>query len=167
MRFPISSIVFVTMLLGAVTFITLSSPDLPPLVASHFDAAGNANSVMVREDYVHFMLWIGVALPMVLVGVMAFVYSRASNLKLPNSEYWLAPQNIAATRLFLAGHSVWFGSILVAMIAYLHWLVLKAHQTHPPHLSSTLAIAGLIAFLIATLAWALVLLLAFRLPNRH
>src|ERR1700759_3252726 len=100
MRFPLSSIVFVLMLIGAVAFITLSSPDLPLMVASHFDAGGNANSFMTRGDYVHFMLWIGVALPMVMVGIMAYAYSKASNLKLPHSEHWMAPQNIAATRVF-------------------------------------------------------------------
>jgi uncharacterized membrane protein len=166
MKFPVSSIVFVVMLLAAVVYIVTSAAGLPDMVASHFDAAGNPNSFMSRGDYTHFMLWIGVALPMIMVAIMAYAYSKASNLKVPNREYWMAPQNISATRFFLVGHSVWFGSILVGMICFVHWLVIKANHTQPPHLDSTLIIVGLVVFVTVTLGWALVLLFAFRRPRR-
>jgi uncharacterized membrane protein len=162
----VSTTVFVLTLLLAVAFITASSSQLPPVVASHFDAAGNPNSFMARTDYIHFLLWIGVAVPMALVAVLTFVNSRKIKLKLPNSDYWMAPARIAETRAFLVGHSVWFGTIFVAMICYVNWLVLKAHQVAPPHLAAGLVVAGLVIFVVLAGGWAMVLLFAFRRPRR-
>lgn len=164
-KHPVSTAVFVIALLLAVGFIASSTSQLPPVVASHFDAAGNPNSFMARGDYIHFMLSIGVALPMVLVAMLTFVNSRKIKLKLPNSDYWMAPSRIAETRAFLVGHSVWFGTIFIAMIGFVHWLVLKAHQVAPPHLSGSLVIGGLVAFVVVAGGWALVLLFSFRRPR--
>jgi len=85
-------------------------------------------------------------------------------LKLPNREYWLAPQRLDRTRSFLVAHGVWFGSLLVTLVCFVHWLELGANRQQPPHLSSQTFAAVLIAFLIATAAWVAALMFAFRRP---
>jgi hypothetical protein len=105
-----------------------------------------------------------VGLPIVVVAILTAVYSRATEMKLPNREYWLAPQRVGQTRAFLVAHGVWFGSLMVILGCFVHWQELTANRLQPPHLSSHTFAAGLIAFLMATAAWVAVLLFAFRRP---
>jgi uncharacterized membrane protein len=156
--------VFVLLLVFAILFVTGTASELPPTVASHFDAAGQPNAFMSRSGYVRFMLCLAVGLPVIVVVVLRSVYSRATDLKLPNREYWLAPERLERTRAFLVAHGVWFGSLMVTLTCSVHWLELGANRQQPPHLSSQSFAAVLIAFLIATLAWIAALMFAFRRP---
>jgi uncharacterized membrane protein len=156
--------VFVLLLLFAILFVIGTASELPPTVASHFDAAGQPNAFMSRSGYVRFMLSLAVGLPVIVVVILRSVYSRATDLKLPNREYWLAPERLERTRAFLVAHGVWFGSLMVTLTCSVHWLELGANRQQPPHLSSQSFAAVLIAFLIATLAWIAALMFAFRRP---
>jgi hypothetical protein len=156
--------VFVLLLLFAILFVTGTASELPLTVASHFDAAGQPNAFMSRSGYVRFVLCLAVGLPAIVVAVLWMVYSRATDLKLPNREYWLAPERLDRTRAFLVAHGVWFGSLLVTLACFVHWLELGANRQQPPHLSNQSFAAVLIAFLIATAAWIAALMFAFRRP---
>jgi uncharacterized membrane protein len=165
-RFPhwLTWSVFIVLLLFAVLYVTGTAPQMPPTVASHFNAAGNANSFMSHDGYTRFILCVAIGLPVVVVAIMTAVYLRATEMKLPNRDYWLAPQRIGQTRAFLVAHGVWFGSLLVILGCFVHWQELSANRFAPPHLSSATFAAGLIAFLIATALWVGVLMFAFRRP---
>jgi uncharacterized membrane protein len=156
--------VFILLLLFAILFVTGTASELPPTVASHFDAAGRPNAFMSRSGYVRFVLCLAVGLPAIVVAVLWMVYSRATDLKLPNREYWLAPERLDRTRAFLVAHGVWFGSLLVTLACFVHWLELGANRQQPPHLSNQSFAAVLIAFLAATAAWIGALMFAFRRP---
>jgi uncharacterized membrane protein len=156
--------VFIVLLLFAILFVTGTASDLPLTVASHFDAAGQPNAFMSRSGYTRFVLCLVVGLPVTVVSILTAVYSRATDLKLPNREYWLAPQRLDRTRAFLVAHGVWFGSLLVTLVCCVHWLELGANRQQPPHLSSQTFAAVLIAFLVATAAWVAALMFAFRRP---
>jgi uncharacterized membrane protein len=156
--------VFIVLLLFATLFVTGTASELPLTVASHFDAAGHPNGFMSRSGYIRFVLSVAVGLPIIVVAILTAVYSRAADLKLPNREYWLAPQRLDATRAFLVAHGVWFGSLLVILGCFVHWLELAANRQQPPHLSNSSFAAVLIAFLIATAAWLAVLMFGFRRP---
>ena len=158
-------IVFALMLLFAVLYVMRTSPGLPPMVAAHYDAAGGANSFMTRSSYIKFILGMSVALPIAMVALLTFVYSNARDMKLPNRDYWLAPERIAQTRSLLVSYGVWFGSTLVAMGCYVHWLELAAHRSAPPQLSNQLFGGGLLAFFLITAGWIVALLGTFRRPR--
>ena len=79
-------------------------------------------------------LAIGIGVPLALVALLTFVYSRAADMKLPNRDYWLAPERIAETRDLLVAHGIWFGYAADQLVCYVHWLELKAHRSAPPHL---------------------------------
>jgi uncharacterized membrane protein len=159
--------VFIVLLLFAILYVTGTASQLPPTVASHFNAAGHPNAFMSRSGYTRFILCFAVGFPIVIVAILTAVYSRATEMKLPNREYWLAPQRIGQTRSFLVAHGVWFGSLLVTLGCFVHWQELSANRLLPPHLSSTTFAAGLIAFLAATVAWVAVLMFTFRRPVRE
>ena len=156
--------VFIALLLLAILFVTGTASKLPPMVASHFDASGQPNAFMSRSGYIRFVLCFAVGFPVVIVIILTMVYSRATDLKLPNRDYWLAPQRLDRTRAFLVAHGVWFGSLLVTLVCYVHWLELRANRLLPPHLSNQTFAALMLAFLIATGVWIAALMFAFRRP---
>jgi uncharacterized membrane protein len=156
--------VFIALLLLAIFFVTGTASELPPMVASHFDASGQPNAFMSRSGYIRFALCFAVGFPVAIVIILTTVYSRATDLKLPNRDYWLAPQRLDRTRAFLVAHGVWFGSLLVTLACYVHWLELRANRLLPPHLSIQTFAALMLAFLIATAVWISALMFAFRRP---
>ena len=156
--------VFVILLLIAMLFVTGTASQLPLTVASHFDAAGQPNAFMSRSGYIRFMLCLCVGLPVLVVAVLTAVHSRARELKLPNREYWMAPQRVERTRSFLVAHGVWLGSLLVVLSCCVHWLELGANRQQQPHLPNQLFAACMIVFLIAMAAWIAALMFAFRRP---
>jgi uncharacterized membrane protein len=161
----ISWIAFALALLFAIFYFSNTISGLPPMVASHFDGAGFPTAHMTRASYTKFVFAIGVGFPIAMVALLSAVYSRAGDMKLPNRDYWLAPERIAQTRALLVAHAVWFGCLMVAMVCYIHWLVLAAHRSVPPHLSDQLVMGGLLVFMGIAVGWIIGLLRAFRLPR--
>ena len=99
---------------AAIYFLTRTTDQLPLMVASHFDAGGFPTAFMPRARYFRFVLTLGIAVPLALVALLTAVYSRAADMKLPNRDYWLAPERIGQTRGFLVAHGIWFGSLLIS-----------------------------------------------------
>jgi uncharacterized membrane protein len=158
-------IVFVLMLAFAMVYVTSTVPHLPPMVASHFDMTGYPNAFMTRSHYTLFILGFAVGLPVAIVALLTWVYTGARDFKLPNRDYWLAPERLPRTRAILIAHGVWFGSLLVAMVCFVHWLELAANRTMPPQLSNHWVSVGLLVFFLITAGWIIILLGAFRLPR--
>ena len=158
-------ILFGLLLLFAIGYVLRTVPHLPPLVASHFNGAGYPNAYMTRDFYTKFTLAFGVGLPAAIVALLSLVYSRTRDVRLPNRDYWLAPERIAQTRSALVSFGAWLGSLMVAMVCYVHWLILVAHRSVPPHFSKSLLLGGLLAFSLITGGLLVALLYAFRLPR--
>jgi uncharacterized membrane protein len=148
----------------AAAFVVTTSSQLPPHVAVHFDASGQATSFMSSGQYRLFILAFAIGLPVVLVATLRSVYWRARNFNLPNREYWLAPQRIFRTRSFLVAHGVWFGTLFAGLMCFVHWLVLDANRQIPPTLSNQAFFVGLVAFFGCMVAWLGTLLVTFRRP---
>jgi len=157
--------VLILVVCAAIFFITQTTGELPKMVASHFDAAGNPTAFVARASYLHFMLLIGIGAPLILVALLTVVYSRAADMKLPNADYWLAPLRIDRTRSFLVAHGIWFGSLLISVVCYAHWLELKANHQRPAHLPDELVYPALLLFFLLTVGWMAVLMRRFRRPR--
>jgi hypothetical protein len=158
-------VAFALALLLAIFYLSNTVSGLPPMVASHFDAAGFPTARMTRAFYAKFMFAMGVGFPIAMVTLLSLVYSKARDMKLPNRDYWLAPERIGQTRALLVSHAVWFGCLVVAMVCYMHWLILVAHRSLPPHLSNQLVMGGLLVFMGIALGWMIGLLRTFRRPR--
>jgi uncharacterized membrane protein len=161
----ISWAVFIVSLLLLIAFVVSTLPGLPPLVASHFNAAGYPDALISRSHYAALTLGLGVAVPIILVALLTAVYSRASDMKLPNRDYWLAEERIARTRALLVAHGIWFGTLLVSMVCFVHWLELAAHRRVPPQLSNGWVEMGVLIFFLITSGWTILLVVAFRRPQ--
>jgi hypothetical protein len=110
-------------------------------------------------------LTFGVGVPLALVALLTTVYARASGMKMPNRDYWLAPERIGRTRDFLVAHGIWFGVLLLGIVCFVHWLELQANRSQPAHLPNNLVYAGLLVFFLTAVGWIVILLLAFRRPR--
>jgi len=118
---------------------------------------------MARSAYVALMLAVTVGLPLVVV-LMSLTARLipARFINLPNREYWLAPERCAETVGYLARQGIFFGALLAVFLCFVHWLVVIANWQDPPHLPERLLFAGVVAFVVALVAWAGVFVLHFR-----
>lgn len=138
----------------AAVFVWVTSGQLPLLVASHFDGAGEANGFMPQRAYLALMLTLLVGLPSLLMALTwwSLGASRA-RINLPNRDYWLAPERRAATVAYLRTCLLWFGVLLLVFLCYVHWLVVLANGRQPPRLDNAWFVGGLVSFLAAMLVW--------------
>lgn len=78
-RFPLFSLaVFAGLLIFAAVYVSRTVRLMPPIVASHFDATGEANGFMLRDQYRVFMPIAAVALPFGVVALLAADGLRAA-----------------------------------------------------------------------------------------
>jgi hypothetical protein len=153
----------IALLAIAAAFILLSGQSLPPVVASHFAAGGHANGFMSRNAYLGLMLFITVAVPLLLaLGHSVVRLVPPHRVSLPNRDYWLAPERAAETFAFLRRHGMLMSAFLAAFLCYVHWLVVRANALHPPRLSESWFIAGLVVFLLTLAVWLRVFVAHFR-----
>ena len=147
---------FLILLICAALFIGVSSLSLPERVASHFVASGVANGFMPRTFYVRFMLFFALVLPSGLM-LLTNLTLRASEarMNLPHREYWLAPERRDETIEYLRQQNVRISFILTVFLCYVHWLVERANELTPPHLSSLGIIGGLVVLLVFIVIWAI------------
>lgn len=140
--------------IGAVFFFASSSM-LPPVVASHFVTDGAANAFMPKHAYVLFMAVMSLGLP-VLIGLLLGLIGRRippSLINIPNRSYWLAPERIDATLQYIQRQAGIFATLLVIFMCFVHWQVVQANLVQPPRLSERPFIAGLVLFMLTTVAW--------------
>lgn len=156
---------FVLMTL-AIYFVTSSSTNLPPQMASHFNAAGIADGFMSKESYTYTMLAVVVGVPG-LLALMPLVLGKLppSLINIPHREYWLASDKQASTFQTL---KVWMGVLAcfhLIFLSYIHWLVVQANQQQPPAMPAPDLYLGLIFFLLLIGIWSMLLLRQFKLSD--
>lgn len=151
------------LLLVAGLFIWSSAQLMPPQVASHFIGSGAANAWMPRGRYLAFMLVAGVLLPALLGELIGALSHLGGGLRVPNRDYWMAPERRERALAWMSGHARWFACLLSGFICYVHWLVIGANRVQPPQLPPAQVIPALAVFVIGTVAWGLGLQLHFRL----
>ncbi len=155
--------VFLVLVACAALFVWFTSLGLPEVAASHFVGSGAANGFMTRGSYESFMLLFVVVLPLVLVFVPTISLNNPkAGIRLPNKEYWLAPERQAETIEFLRQHMARFGSMLVVFLCYIHWLVIRANTLVPPRMPASWVIGGIVVFVISALIWTNMLLRHFK-----
>jgi hypothetical protein len=128
--------------LAAIVLVVATSASLPPRVATHFGAGGQANGWMTREGYVAFMLAFAVVLPWLVFAAIALL--PRGWLNIPGGNREIAPANreaaLALTRRFATG----LAASMIVLSAAAHVAILAAHRRAPPQLDEGpfLAVVG-------------------------
>lgn len=139
-------------------------PQMPEVVASHFDGRGAPNAWSGKGGF--FGLYLGIVL--MLVGVFEWLprwsESRPNfGMKLPHREHWLAPGRIGQTRAFFRRQMMLMGVLHVALAIFTVQLVILANFEPRPRLHASIFWALLIYFVLL-LAWLVYFFLHFRRP---
>src|SRR5260370_22457196 len=108
---------------------------VPEVVASLCSGRGVANGWQAKPSF--FTVFVGVS---VLAAVIGFGIPRIISamplqlINLPNKQYWLAPDHLAATRAFLNNYFAWFGCAVFLIIIGTFDYAIQAnlHPDTPP-----------------------------------
>jgi uncharacterized membrane protein len=145
---------FVTVL-AAIAQCVHDFPLLPDRLASHFAASGMPNGWMTKQQF--FITYALVLVPAFLVEF--WVSHRIANkpdakLRLPNKEYWLAPERRAETFAYFDSLFAWYGCALLLVEVFAMGLAMRANFDTPPQLPTgpiVSVIAGFVLFNIAAM----------------
>jgi uncharacterized membrane protein len=137
-------------------------PQLPETVASHFNAAGEADGWMARGVFVTFAIGtvVGTALLMAFAQSLVF-WAPDSLVSMPNKAYWYAPERRDATRASIARYLAWFGSATLLLMLGVNQLAIQANLSTELNLGITFWVL-LGAFLLFTAIWLMRMVLRFR-----
>jgi uncharacterized membrane protein len=158
------AVALTTTLAAALVSLPLSAAELPDRVASHFNAAGQADGWMSRESYLWGMAAVVLGMTAFIMGVFyvtRFLPTRTINI--PRRDYWLAPEHRQETLNYLFRAGLWLATLNATLMLGLHWLLVAANRVQPPRLSSQVWWL-LAAFLLAISAWSYVLIRRFHRP---
>ena len=142
-----------------------SAKELPPKVASHFNAAGVPDGWMSRDSYLWTMGAVAFGLTAFLLVIFYTLrYFPDGAINLPDRDYWLAPERRDETYAYLFRASLWLCAFQATLLLGVHQLVVAAHAAQPVQLSSRVWLL-LGAFLLAIILWSIALICRFRRPS--
>jgi len=126
---------------------------LPERLASHFGASGTPNGWMTKPQFfMTYALMFLVALFVEFSVGPKIATKPADKLRLPNKEYWLAPERRAETFAYFEGFFAWYGCALLLVEVLAMGLAMRANFDSPPVLATgpiVSVVAGFIVFNIA------------------
>ncbi len=139
---------------GGLLFALWLGSRLPPWVASHFGATGDANGWMSRDAFVGVMCATLAVLPLLLQGALTLGL-RFDGVNIPNARYWLAPPRRAEAVRSLHLYGVWLSAGVTVFLGWVFWQVALANHASAAHPALDLhtLLRGLAAMLAATAAW--------------
>ncbi|CAM3095249.1 DUF1648 domain-containing protein [Rariglobus hedericola] len=153
--------------LGALPFfvanIWLGTRNLPDRIATHFNAAGEADGWMSRDAHLVSFIALGLGMSAFIIGLcFAIRWFPADKLNVPNKAFWQKPANRAVAMGFLFYHAFWLGALSFAFIAAVNYFIVAANQNS----ASMLATRGLQItsglFIVGVIAWSFLLVRFFQ-----
>ncbi len=135
------------------------APLLPEQVASHFDAAGQADGWSSKSEFLATNLAIAVGMALLFLGVTVLINKVPNDwINLPNKDYWLAPERRAATLATINGQMEWLAAATLAFMLGLTQLTIQANLASAAALPGEafwLFFGGYMVFMVAWLIWLL------------
>ena len=146
----------------AIAQIATEMRNMPPLLATKFDFDGtpvawmSAGAVQLLEFGLLALFLIGFwLLP------RAFAHRPTTYWRIPNKDYWLAPERRAETIEALRGLISWMGIVVLLLFMAVTQLVFDANNRVPPRLASGALIWLLLSFLVFIVLWIWVIFRQF------
>jgi uncharacterized membrane protein len=162
-------LIFALLALYAAVHFSAIYPQLPSVVASHFDGRGAANGWQAKQAF--FTVFVGVTVLCVLVGfgLASLIGAMPMGLvNLPNKQYWFAPEHRDQTLEWLKAYFGWFACALYALmiVAYDYAAQCNLHPDHPPSVARL--VYTLVGFLTFLILWLVRIFRRFgHVPERH
>ncbi len=162
----IPRVLFFAIVLAAIAQTVHDYPLLPDRLASHFGASGMPNGWMTKSQF--FFTFAIVLLP--ALAVEFWVSHRIANkpdakLKLPNKEYWLAPERRAETFAYFDSFFAWYGCAFLFVEVFAMGLAMRANFDTPPQLPTGPIVSVIAGFLLYNVAAVIAMLRRFSTPR--
>lgn len=129
----------------------ISYPQLPELLATHFNNQGTPNGWMTRNAFVVFELAFQTVVPGLFFISGLLVEKHPNMVNIPHRDYWLAPErraeSVAALRRMLAAYGLLCGLFFIAVCQFL----IDTNRHQPPVANSALIISMVAGFSVVTL----------------
>jgi uncharacterized membrane protein len=160
-------LLFAVLAAGAAVYFSTYYPQLPDVVASHFNAQGVPNGWQTKPAF--FGGFVGVSVLAVLVGfgIPRIISAMPPQLiNLPNKHYWLAPEHRAETMELLNTYFAWFGCavFLIMILTFDYAIQSNLHPDNRPDVSRMWYI--LAGFLLFVVVWIARMFARFARPPR-
>ncbi len=138
-------------------------PQLPETMASHFDGAGRPNAWSGKSGFFALYLVIVAFVASLFLAIGPLIRNRP-DMRLPNREYWLAPERRKATIAFIQRSLLWAGAASLALAVLVAQLAILANFKDPPRISNAIYWV-LLAYFIYLGIWLVRLFARFRKPS--
>lgn len=130
---------FILLLVISAGFILYSNAELPERVASHFNAAHQADSWQNRRDFIGLALATNILLPIMIAGAFWLIsFAPMSTLSIPKKEIWSHPALRAPLQRIIRSTGLWLGSVNICFFMAVHALILRANQASGAALDGSL-----------------------------
>lgn len=141
-------------------------PNLPEIVATHFDGKGQANGFMTKQNFVIFEF----VFLLLIIGEFALLpylieKMPDSLLNLPNKAYWLAEERRAETFMKIRRYFQWFSILLLTLFIAVNQMVFRANLIRE-NLPSVVMWLILIVFFVFVIFWLIKFISQFRIKNK-
>lgn len=154
--------------LGFILLLLLTLGRLPPVVASHFDAAGVPNGWSSRHSYAILLVAVGVLLPLGIIGLVNALTQRGPQLlNIPARDYWRRPEHGPEAVRRVRAYMWWLGCIMTGATLAVHRLIVGAHGSTPPRLSTGGIVTVFCSVLLAIGLWIVGWYRLLRLPGER
>ena len=139
-------------------------PQLPEVVASHWDGLGAPNGWSSRFGFFGVYLGIVILLAGVFIYLPGWGMKRGRrSLNLPNAEYWLAPERIEQTRAMIQHQLTIMAVVHLALAIVVMQLAIQANFEPGASLDGSIFWI-LIVYFIFLIVWLVRFMLRFRKP---
>ena len=139
-------------------------PRLPAVVASHFDGLGAPNGWSSKEAFFGLYLVIVLMLYAVFGWMPKWIENRPGrHMKIPNRDYWLAPERKAETWAFFRRQMMLMGNLHLLLAIFAIQLAILANFAAEPRMHASIAWALAIYF-IAFTVWLIYFFWHFKKP---
>jgi uncharacterized membrane protein len=159
--------VFVVLAAFAAIYFLAYYPQLPPVVASHFDALGRPNSWQTKSQFFAIFVVVTLLSFLLVFGVPRLIkILPVQFVNLPNKKYWLGPEQLESSLAYFSTWFAWFGCavFLVILFTFDYAVQSNLHPDHRPDPARMWYI--LVGFMAFTLVWTFRLVLRFaKVPN--
>jgi uncharacterized membrane protein len=149
-------LIFAVLAVGAAICFSSFYPQMPEVVASHFNGRGVPNGWQTKPAFFGLFAAVSVLIAMIGFGIPRIIASMPPRLiNLPNRQYWLAPEHLAETMAFLNAYFAWFGCavFLIMILTFDYAIHSNLHPDRRPDVSRMWYIlAGFLVFMVVWLA---------------
>jgi uncharacterized membrane protein len=157
---------FFAIVLLAIALCVHDFPLLPDRLASHFAVSGLPNGWMTKSQF--FITFAFMLLPALVVEF--WVSHRIANkadakLRLPNKEYWLAPERRAETFAYFDSFFAWYGCAFLFVEVFAMGLAMRANFDTPPQLPTGPIVSDVTGFVFFNVIAVIAMLRRFSNPR--